>query len=93
MPHIPLREIAQRAGVSRMTVSRVIRNAPHVSPEIRSRVESALRKLDYSPNPLLGVLMQSLRSNRAGKAQNRSPTPANSGWLWCSATRTIPKRP
>ena len=69
MPHIPLREIAQRAGVSRMTVSRVIRNAPHVSPEIRSRVESALRKLDYSPNPLLGVLMQSLRSNRAGKPQ------------------------
>jgi LacI family transcriptional regulator len=45
-------EVAKRAGVGSMTVSRVINNHASVSPETRRRVLKALRELDYVPNGL-----------------------------------------
>ena len=46
-----IRDIADRAGVSRMTVSRAI-NAPHrVSPETLARVETAIAETGYRPDP------------------------------------------
>lgn len=46
-----IRDIAARAGVSRMTVSRAI-NAPHrVSPETLARVEAAIAEAGYRPDP------------------------------------------
>ena len=46
-----IREVAQRAGVSIKTVSRVVNNEPNVRPETRKRVQKAVSDLDYEPLP------------------------------------------
>ena len=43
-------DVARRAGVSIMTVSRVINRAENVRPETRERVLEAIRELSYYPN-------------------------------------------
>lgn len=45
-----LEEVAELAGVSRATVSRVINGKPRVSPETRVAVERAAARLGYVPN-------------------------------------------
>ncbi|MEP7022429.1 MAG: LacI family DNA-binding transcriptional regulator [Actinomycetota bacterium] len=45
-----MRDVAQAAGVSPMTVSRVINGEPLVLPETAARVERAIRKLGYQRN-------------------------------------------
>ncbi|TVP81079.1 MAG: LacI family transcriptional regulator, partial [Puniceicoccaceae bacterium] len=60
------RQIAKAAGVSHVTVSRVLRNHPFVNAETRQRVLDAAKSLGYRPNPLLGILMHQLRSRQTG---------------------------
>lgn len=43
-------QVAERAGVGSMTVSRVINNNASVRPETRLKVEAAMRELAYVPN-------------------------------------------
>jgi LacI family transcriptional regulator len=43
-------DVARHAGVSAMTVSRVINREPKVSDAMRERVEAAIEELGYSPN-------------------------------------------
>ena len=43
-------DVAREAGVSRAAVSKVIRNAAGVSPGMRTRVDAAIRVLDYRPS-------------------------------------------
>lgn len=45
-----LETVAEHAGVSRATVSRVINRSPKVSPEARERVQAAIRELGFVPN-------------------------------------------
>ena len=45
-------DVAKRAGVSTMTVSRVINNSGYISQETRERVEKAIAELGYVPNAL-----------------------------------------
>lgn len=45
-----LKEIAQLAGVSRSTVSRVINDEPKVRAEVRQRVWRVVKELGYHPN-------------------------------------------
>jgi len=45
-----MRDVAQEAGVSIMTVSRVINGQPGVLPETAARVEHAIRRLGYQRN-------------------------------------------
>lgn len=59
-----LHAVAQSAGVSLITVSRVLRNAPHVSPETRARVLAAAKRIDYQPNPHFARLMSIVRSGK-----------------------------
>ena len=47
-----LGDVAKRAGVSMMTVSRVINNSGYISQETRQRVERAIADLGYVPNAL-----------------------------------------
>ena len=47
-----IQQVAQRAGVSVATVSRVLNNATSVSPETRRRVEEAIKDLKYEPSML-----------------------------------------
>lgn len=46
-----IRDVAQHAGVSIKTVSRVVNREANVRPATRARVESAIRELDFEPNP------------------------------------------
>lgn len=55
-----IRDVAKRAGVATMTVSRVINNADYVSDATRAKVEAAVAELGYVPN----MLGPSLRSNQ-----------------------------
>lgn len=47
---VTIYDIAKRANVSPMTVSRVINNAPSIKESTRQRVEEAIKELDYVPN-------------------------------------------
>lgn len=51
-----LRDVADAAGVSEMTVSRVLRNRGDVSAKTRERVFTAARTLGYVPNKIAGAL-------------------------------------
>lgn len=44
------KDVAERAAVSPSTVSRVVNNNGYVAPEVRRRVERAIRDLEYVPN-------------------------------------------
>lgn len=55
-----LHDVAKRAGVSPMTVSRVVNGSGEVSPRLRARVEQALAETGYMPN----TLARSLRARR-----------------------------
>lgn len=56
-----IHDVARHAGVSISTVSRVMNNTAKVKLEVRRRIESAIRDLDYQPNPAA----RSLRTNRS----------------------------
>ncbi len=45
-----LNDVARRAGVSTMTVSRVVNGSAHISEETRVRVNDAVTELGYMPN-------------------------------------------
>jgi LacI family transcriptional regulator len=55
-----IQDIAERAGVSQMTVSRVLNNRPDVAPATRKRIEEVIKELDYRPSELA----RGLRSKR-----------------------------
>ncbi len=54
-------DVARRAGVSLMTVSRVVNGAPKVAPGTRARVQEAIDALGFVPNRAA----RSLRSRRS----------------------------
>jgi LacI family transcriptional regulator len=70
---VSLRDVARRAGVSPMTVSRVINNAPSVRPRTRERVEEVIALMGYIPNRLA----QGLISQRTGTIGLILPDVAN----------------
>ena len=69
-----LSTVAKLAGVSSITVSRVVRLPDLVAPETRVRVEAAMQELGYVPNQLAGALA-SARTRSIGVLV---PTIANS---------------
>ncbi len=57
LPGAPtLSAVATLAGVSAITVSRVVRLPEMVAPQTRAKVEAAMRELGYVPNQLAGAL-------------------------------------
>jgi LacI family transcriptional regulator len=51
-------DVARRAGVSKSTVSNVVRGLKAIAPETRSRVSDAIQELGYRPNVLARQLVQ-----------------------------------
>src|SRR5258706_10809218 len=56
-----LRDVARLAGVSTMTVSRVVNNSRGVKSETRARVESAIAQLGFVPDAFGRLLAQKRR--------------------------------
>ncbi|MFN7992453.1 MAG: LacI family DNA-binding transcriptional regulator [Bryobacteraceae bacterium] len=53
-----IKDVARRANVSIGTVSRVINEHSDVDPELRRRVQAAIRELSYRPNARARVFVQ-----------------------------------
>lgn len=53
---VTLKEVAERAGVSRSAVSRTFTSGASVSPATRAKVEKAALELGYAPNALASSL-------------------------------------
>lgn len=69
---LTIRDVAREAGVGVGTVSRVLNEGANVSQETRSRVQTAMRKLDFRPHAQARRILQQhsgmvcfLLSNRA----------------------------
>lgn len=59
---LTLEDIAKQAGVSRATVSRVVNNYPHITAEVRERVQTVIQESGYRPHKIA----RSLASRRSG---------------------------
>ena len=62
---VTIKHVARAAGVSPMTVSRVLNNRPDVSPQTRKRVQEVIDQLGYSPSAIARNLSQG-RSSTIG---------------------------
>ena len=63
--HTTLKDVANVAGVSTKTVSRVVNNQGEISAETRQRVQEAIEQLGYRPNVLARSLIHQ-RTNTLG---------------------------
>ena len=61
--HSTIYDVAERAGVSAKTVSRVINNSPLVAPDTRRRVLAAIAELDFHPDSAAKGLRQRSRKS------------------------------
>jgi LacI family transcriptional regulator len=57
-----MRQLAEAAGVSHVTVSRALRNDPCISRATTKRIQALARRMGYRPNPLVSALMTQLRT-------------------------------
>src|SRR5438445_11156882 len=62
---VSIKDVAEAAGVSTATVSRVLSNGLHVRPEVRERVMAEVERLGYRPN-LVARSLRSQQSNTIG---------------------------
>src|SRR5438876_2190318 len=62
---VSIKNVAEAAGVSTATVSRVLSNGLHVRPEVRERVLAEVERLGYRPN-LVARTLRSQQSNMIG---------------------------
>jgi len=58
---VKIKDVANAAGVSTATVSRVLANKPHVRQEVKARVMKVVKALNYRPNRVA----RSLRSRQS----------------------------
>jgi LacI family transcriptional regulator len=78
--------VAEKAKVSRSTVSRALRNHPAISNSTKQRIKKIAAKLGYCPNPLVAALMSQLKStNKKANASHPvialvSSFPMKTGW-------------
>lgn len=62
---VTIHDVALEAGVGIGTVSRVVNNSPRVKPTTRERVQAAIDKLQYKPDPIARSMI-SKRMNSLG---------------------------
>lgn len=68
-----IRDVAARAGVAVKTVSRVLNGHPYVSADTRTRVEEAMRALDFRPSVAARILSGAKSNQIALIYDNHSP--------------------
>jgi DNA-binding LacI/PurR family transcriptional regulator len=59
-----LRDIASKAKVHPSTVSRAMRNDPHISEAIRKNIQDIAKQMGYRPNPFVSAFTAQVRSYR-----------------------------
>ncbi len=67
--NVSMKQVAERAGVSRMTVSLALRGHSKITSSTTERVLKAAKELGYNPNPYLSVLGTHIRSSKQKKLQ------------------------
>lgn len=67
---ITLQDIADKAGVSRATVSLALRNHPSLPLATRQHIQQVAGQLGYRPNPLVSTLMSYQRAARSDRPTN-----------------------
>ncbi len=72
-----IKEVANRAGVSVATVSRVLNHPDSVAPETRKRIESVMETLAYTPN----WFARGLKLNRTGTVALMVPDMLDQGYM------------
>ena len=60
---VTIKEIAERAGVHRATVDKVLHNRVGVSDEVRMKVQRIIKEMGYTPNPAGRVLQKQGKKN------------------------------
>lgn len=73
---VTIKDIAKRAGVSMITVSRVVNRSGYVGAATRERVEAAIKELNYVPNQVAS----NLRSQQSDLLALVLPDITNSFW-------------
>ncbi|MCF7854739.1 MAG: LacI family transcriptional regulator [Candidatus Pacebacteria bacterium] len=63
-----LREVAERAGVSTATVSRVVNGRKGIAQATRKRVQSVIDDMGYVPDPKVGQFFKTVRGGIRGVA-------------------------
>jgi DNA-binding LacI/PurR family transcriptional regulator len=76
MPRPTLADIAERLGISKMSVSRALRGERHVSTELRERVMQAVSEMGYRPDPEIAKLMTHMRRSK------RVAAPTTLAFVW-----------
>lgn len=88
---VPLRAIAEQAGVSRMTVSRALRHDPAIPSVTARRIREIAQRLGYRPDPALTRLMTALRERRRAGAPSvlayLTAHEERGGWRWHPSQR------
>ncbi len=62
--HPSMQRVADKAGVSRNTVSRALRNDPRISIATKTKIRRIAEQLGYRPNPRVSELMAQLSRGR-----------------------------
>ena len=79
-----MRDIAAKAGVSVMTVSRALRHDPKVSSAVRENIQRLADELGYRPNPLVSALMSQRRTRKPRRQDLKlgfiTAFPTRAGW-------------
>lgn len=75
LANITMRDVAEKAGVARSTVSKALRNDPMISAKLTSRVHAAAKQLGYAPHPMVSALMAQIHGRR------RRTDPHHIAWI------------
>lgn len=78
MPVVTQKMIAEATGVSTITVSRALRDSPHVSPDTKAKIREAAKRLGYVADPMLSALVN-YRTNRTSEYNKIAILSAGSG--------------
>lgn len=64
---VSLKQIAEKAGVTKMTVSLALRNQPVLPEQTRLYIQQVAREMGYRPDPRISELMARLRTKQSSE--------------------------